>query len=118
MSISQLLSSENNNNNNNEEEEAPIYSPRQPLFEPAHRNGIQSLLNNDVEEEEEEEKYNMADSDTDTEDIPLIKSPKVTMSLPPPQSQPTTAVETLNTEIVENGNSHGNKFISSLYQVF
>jgi hypothetical protein len=117
MSISQLLSSENNNNNTNEEEEAPIYSPRQPLFEPAHRNGIQSLLNNDAEVEEEEEKYNMADSDTDTEDIPLIKSPKVTVS-PPPQSQPTTEVETLDTEIVENGNSHGNKFISSLLQVF
>ncbi|KAI8646831.1 SNF2 family N-terminal domain-containing protein [Parasitella parasitica] len=44
-------------------------------FDPIERrnNGIQNLLNND-----NEDRYQMADSDTDTEDIPLIKSPKST----------------------------------------
>jgi DNA helicase INO80 len=84
MSISQLLSSDTTSN------ERPIYSPVEnnspvntnivyngaPIqgthFDPIHRrnNGIQNLLNND-------EVYQMDDSDTDTEDIPLIRSPKI-----------------------------------------
>lgn len=64
MSISQLLSSDN--------PPKPVYSPTFQPFEPARQHGIQNLLNSD-----NEEKYQMADSDTDTEDIPLIRSPKV-----------------------------------------
>lgn len=49
--------------------------PPYSSFDPIERrnNGIQNLLNNDSDD-----KYEMADSDTDTEDIPLIKSPKIT----------------------------------------
>ncbi|GAA5800530.1 hypothetical protein HPULCUR_005965 [Helicostylum pulchrum] len=65
MSISQLLSSDNN-------PPKPVYSPTFQAFEPTRQHGIQNLLNSD-----NEEKYQMADSDTDTEDIPLIRSPKV-----------------------------------------
>jgi hypothetical protein len=81
MSISQLLSSDN------AVQQQPVYSPTTattaaPVFEQDHvskydpverrNNGIQNLLNSD-----NEEKYQMADSDTDTEDIALIRSPKV-----------------------------------------
>jgi hypothetical protein len=65
MSISQLLSSDNH-------PPKPVYSPTFQPFEPSRQHGIQNLLNSD-----NEEKYQMADSDTDTEDIPLIRSPKV-----------------------------------------
>lgn len=63
MSISQLLSNDTNQ---------AVYSPTFQPFEPTRQHGIQNLLNSD-----NEEKYQMADSDTDTEDIPLIRSPKV-----------------------------------------
>ncbi|RCI07069.1 putative DNA helicase ino80, partial [Rhizopus stolonifer] len=72
MSISQLLSSEN-----------PVYSPiTEPLshpYDPIERRnpGIQNLLNKD-----QEERYQMADSDTDTEDIPLSKAPKMENDAP------------------------------------
>ena len=51
--------------------------PQFSSFDPIERrnNGIQNLLNND-----NDDKYQMADSDTDTEDIPLIKSPKIAAS--------------------------------------
>ena len=42
---------------------------------PAFRNGIKNLLNNDSEE-----MYQMADSDTDTEDIPLMPSSATTVT--------------------------------------
>ncbi|KAG1114772.1 hypothetical protein G6F42_014104 [Rhizopus arrhizus] len=53
----------------------PAQPPPYSSFDPIERrnNGIQNLLNNDSDD-----KYEMADSDTDTEDIPLIKSPKIT----------------------------------------
>ncbi|KAL7313167.1 putative DNA helicase ino80 [Mucor circinelloides] len=53
----------------------PAQPPPYSSFDPIERrnNGIQNLLNND-----NDDKYEMADSDTDTEDIPLIKSPKIT----------------------------------------
>ena len=51
--------------------------PQFSSFDPIERrnNGIRNLLNND-----NDDKYQMADSDTDTEDIPLIKSPKIATS--------------------------------------
>ncbi|CEP15242.1 hypothetical protein [Parasitella parasitica] len=53
-----------------------IPPPQFSTFDPIERrnNGIQNLLNN-----ENEDRYQIADSDTDTEDIPLIKSPKSTI---------------------------------------
>ncbi|KAI8137707.1 SNF2 family N-terminal domain-containing protein [Fennellomyces sp. T-0311] len=79
MSISQLLSSDTPSTT----QQRSFYSSQKPPFEaepapampqpsdpaPAFRNGIKNLLNNDTEE-----MYQMADSDTDTEDIPLIPS--------------------------------------------
>lgn len=54
---------------------APAQPPQYSSFDPIERrnNGIQNLLNND-----NDDRYQMADSDTDTEDIPLIRSPKTT----------------------------------------
>ncbi|KAK4519071.1 uncharacterized protein ATC70_009302 [Mucor velutinosus] len=54
---------------------APAQPAQYSSFDSIERrnNGIQNLLNND-----NEDRYQMADSDTDTEDIPLIKSPKMT----------------------------------------
>lgn len=82
MSISQLLTSDNSNTI-----QQPVYSPTTETATPVsfshdhvskydpigrRNNGIQNLLNSD-----NEEKYQMADSDTDTEDITLIRSPNV-----------------------------------------
>ncbi|KAI7905492.1 SNF2 family N-terminal domain-containing protein [Cokeromyces recurvatus] len=79
MSISQLLSSDNSDQKatytptESTAQAIPSSSPNFTVFDPIERrnNGIQNLLNSDGEE-----KYQMADSDTDTEDIPLIRSPK------------------------------------------
>lgn len=85
MSISQLLSSDNTENraayspiehnspvNNTVYNGAPIQGTNFDPIERRNNNGIQNLLNND-----NAEGYQMDDSDTDTEDIPLIRSPKV-----------------------------------------
>ncbi|KAI8967388.1 SNF2 family N-terminal domain-containing protein [Mycotypha africana] len=52
---------------------APELQQQHNMHNPTERrsNGIQNLLNS-----EPDEQYQMADSDTDTEDIPLIKSPR------------------------------------------
>lgn len=97
MSISQLLSSDNSENratyspveSNSPVNSSAIYSgvPIQGTnFDPIERrnNGIKNLLNND-----NTEGYQMDDSDTDTEDIPLIRSPKLEVaSTPPIQEEP------------------------------
>lgn len=66
MSISQLLSSDTTAAAATATEQ-PIYSPTLQQIESRPKNGIQNLLNSEEE-----------NSDTDTEDIPLIRSPKVT----------------------------------------
>ncbi|KAI8348053.1 SNF2 family N-terminal domain-containing protein [Choanephora cucurbitarum] len=108
MSISQLLSSDNAN-----QQQDTHYSPIASIEESAansseiykrfpsssgagsydpiteHRShlgnnnhgGLQNLLN-----DQHEERYQMADSDTDTEDIPLIKTTQIKKSSPKPQS--------------------------------
>jgi DNA helicase INO80 len=98
MSISQLLSSDNA-----VQQPSTVYSPTTettaPAFEhkydPIERrnNGIQNLLNSDTDE-----KYQMADSDTDTEDIALIRSPKVEAII----KSNTTALPTSNIKVRNN----------------
>ena len=58
----------------------PITEHRSHLGNNNH-GGLQNLLN-----DQHEERYQMADSDTDTEDIPLIKTPQIKKSSPKPQS--------------------------------
>lgn len=65
MSISQLLSSDTPTTSPSVPEQ-PVYSPIIQHVESKPKNGIQNLLNSEEE-----------NSDTDTEDIPLIRSPKV-----------------------------------------
>ncbi|KAI9485948.1 MAG: SNF2 family N-terminal domain-containing protein [Benjaminiella poitrasii] len=101
MSISQLLSSDNSEQKatyspTESAVAAPALPPSSPTFaafDPIERrnNGIQNLLNSDSED-----KYQMADSDTDTEDIPLIRSPKI--------GSTTIVTETIN-PIVSNTNN-------------
>lgn len=70
MSISQLLSSDTPSAPLPHPQppivEQPMYSPTIQPVESKPKNGIQNLLNSEEE-----------NSDTDTEDIPLIRSPKV-----------------------------------------
>ncbi|KAI9472879.1 SNF2 family N-terminal domain-containing protein [Zychaea mexicana] len=69
------------------EKPAPI-PVSDPAPQPGFRNGIKNLLNNDTEE-----MYQMADSDTDTEDIPLMPSvPTETPASPDHVSAPKVVV--------------------------
>ncbi|KAI8332980.1 SNF2 family N-terminal domain-containing protein [Blakeslea trispora] len=93
MSISQLLSSDNAQQQQQQQpysgmddmHTTDIYKNYSPSYDPITEyrsnphGGLQSLLN------DQEERYQMADSDTDTEDIPLIKSPQIKKSSPKPK---------------------------------